>query len=79
MDGVSMRTHLAHVSHLETVDGGAKRVLGRVGRGFIPSVLKGYSRKILQRGIDAILGSSKTEAEHRASSRPAAPDRSSNA
>jgi hypothetical protein len=28
-------------------------------------VLKGYSRKILQRGIDAILGSLKTEAERR--------------
>jgi hypothetical protein len=34
----------------------------------IPRALKGFSRKILQRGIDGLLGSLKTEAEHRASS-----------
>ena len=36
-------------------------------RGLIPSVLKGYSRKILKRGIDGILRSLKAEAERRAS------------
>jgi hypothetical protein len=35
-------------------------------RGLIPTVLKNYSRRILQRGIDSILASLKTEAERRA-------------
>jgi hypothetical protein len=38
-----------------------------VFRGLIPSALKKYSRKVLQRGIDGILGSLKFEAERRAS------------
>ena len=35
-------------------------------RGLIPSVLTGYSRRTLRRGIDAILAALKVEAERRA-------------
>ena len=66
--GSAMGIHVVHVFHLETVEDGTSVRSADSFRGFIPSVLKGYSRKILQRGIDAILGSLKTEAEHRASS-----------
>ena len=63
-----MGIHVVHVFHLETVEDGTSVRSAESFRGFIPSVLKGISRKILRRGIDAILGSWKTEAEHRASS-----------
>jgi hypothetical protein len=63
--GVSMGIHAVHVFHLEPFEGGAIVRSAESFRGFIPSVLKGYSRKILQRGIDGILGSLKTEAERR--------------
>jgi len=63
--GVSMGIHAVHVFHLESAGGGTRVRSAESFRGFIPSVLKGYSRKILQRGIDAILGSLKTEAERR--------------
>ena len=65
--GVSMGIHAVHVFHLEPVGRGTSVRSAESFRGFIPSVLKGYSRKILQRGIDGILGSLKTEAERRAS------------
>ena len=65
--GVSMGIHAVHVFHLEPVDGGTSARSAESFRGFIPSVLKGYSRKILRRGIDGILTSLKTEAERRTS------------
>ena len=63
--GVSMGIHAVHVFHLESAGGGTRVRSAESFRGFIPSVLKGYSRKILQRGIGAILGSLRTEAERR--------------
>ena len=65
--GVSMGIHAVHVFHLEPLDGGTTVRSAESFRGFIPSVLKGYSRKILRRGIDGILTSLKTEAERRTS------------
>ena len=67
MDGVSMGIHAVHVFYLEQLDGGTSVRSAESFRGLIPSVLKGYSRKILRRGIDGILGSLKTETERRAS------------
>jgi uncharacterized protein YndB with AHSA1/START domain len=63
--GVSMGIHAVHVFHFEPSDGGTRVRSAESFRGFIPSVLKKYSRKVLQRGIDGILRSLKTEAERR--------------
>jgi hypothetical protein len=65
--GVSMGIHAVHVFHFEVSEGGTRARSDESFRGFIPSVLKKYSRKVLQRGIDNILSSLKTEAERRAS------------
>jgi uncharacterized protein YndB with AHSA1/START domain len=65
--GVTMGIHAVHVFHFEPSDGGTRARSAESFRGFIPSVLKKYSRKVLQRGIDGILRSLKTEAERRAS------------
>ncbi|HSD48703.1 MAG TPA: SRPBCC family protein [Actinomycetota bacterium] len=65
--GVTMGIHAVHVFRFEPRDGGTLARSAESFRGFIPTVLKGYSRKILQRGIDDILRSLKTEAERRAS------------
>ena len=65
--GVTMGIHAVHVFRFEPTDGGTLARSAESFRGFIPSVLKGYSRKVLQRGIDNILRSLKTEAERRAS------------
>jgi uncharacterized protein YndB with AHSA1/START domain len=65
--GVSMGIHAVHVFHFEPSDGGTRARSAESFRGLIPSVLKKYSRKVLQRGIDGILGSLKIEAEGRAS------------
>jgi hypothetical protein len=64
--GVTMGIHAVHVFHFEPSDGGTLARSAESFRGIIPSVLKGYSRKILKRGIDGILGSLKAEAERRA-------------
>jgi hypothetical protein len=55
------------VFHFEPFEGGTRARSAESFRGFIPSALKGYSRRILQRGIDGILASLKTEAERRGS------------
>lgn len=65
--GVSMGIHAVHVFHFEASEGGTRARSAESFRGFIPSVLKRYSRKILRRGIESILSSLKTEAERRAS------------
>ena len=65
--GVSMGIHAVHVFHFEPFEGGTRARSAESFRGSIPSALKGYSRKILQRGIDGILASLKTEAERRGS------------
>jgi hypothetical protein len=65
--GVTMGIHAVHVFHFESSDGGTRAHSAESFRGLIPSVLKGYSRKVLQRGIDGILRSLKVEAERKAS------------
>jgi hypothetical protein len=65
--GISMGIHAIHVICLEPNDGGTLARSAESFRGLIPSALKKYSRKVLQRGIDGILGSLKFEAERRAS------------
>lgn len=63
--GVTMRIRAVHVFRLSPADGGTSVRSEESWRGVIPSVLKGYSRRTLQKGIDAILGSLKAEAERR--------------
>jgi uncharacterized protein YndB with AHSA1/START domain len=65
--GTSMGIHAVHVFYFEPSDGGTRARSAESFRGLIPSVLKKYSRKILQRGIDGTLESLKIEAERRAS------------
>ena len=65
--GISMGIHAVHVFHFEPSDGGTRARSAESFPDLIPSVLKKYSRKVLQRGIDGILGSLKIEAERRAS------------
>lgn len=65
--GVTMGIHAVHVFWFEPTDGGTVARSAESFRGFIPSVLKRYSRKVLQRGIDGLLASLKTEVERRAS------------
>jgi uncharacterized protein YndB with AHSA1/START domain len=67
--GVTMRIHAVHVFRFEPSNGGTLASSAESFRGFIPSVLKTYSRKVLQRGIDGILESLKAEAERRAPAR----------
>jgi uncharacterized protein YndB with AHSA1/START domain len=64
--GVTMGIHAVHVFRFEPRDGGTLARSAESFRGFIPRVLRGYSRKVLQRGIDGILASLKIEAERRA-------------
>ena len=67
--GVTMGIHAVHVFHFEPSDGGTRARSEESFRGLIPTVLRGYSRKVLQRGIDRILALLKVEAERRASAR----------
>jgi hypothetical protein len=71
--GKAMGINAVHVFQLEGRNGGTLAKSQESFRGLIPSVLKSYSRKILQRGIDGILSALKTEAERRAGSAPNAP------
>jgi len=64
--GKSMGIHAVHVFHLESRDGQTTVRSEESFRGLIASLLRGYSRKVLQRGIDSILGAMKAEAERRA-------------
>jgi uncharacterized protein YndB with AHSA1/START domain len=64
--GETMGIHAVHMFHFEPMDGGTLARSAESFRGLIPSVLKKYSRNILQRGIDGILESLKIEAERRA-------------
>jgi hypothetical protein len=61
-----MGIHAVHVFWFEPRDAGTLARSAESFRGFIPSVLKGYSRKVLRRRIDRILGALKTESERRA-------------
>jgi len=64
--GVTMGIHAVHVFWFEPRGGGTLVRSAESFRGLLPSVLKGYSRKVLRRGIDGILRSLKAEAERRA-------------
>jgi hypothetical protein len=64
--GTTMGIHAVHVFHFEPIDGGTLARSAESFRGFIPTVLRGYSRKVLRRGIDGILAALKAEAERRA-------------
>ena len=65
--GVTMRIHAVHVFRLSAANGGTVVRSEESFRGLIPTVLTGYSRRTLQKGIDAILAALKVEAERRAS------------
>jgi len=67
--GVTMGIHAVHVFGFESSDGGTRARSEESFRGLIPSVLRGYSRRVLQRGIDRILAMLKAEAERRSSAR----------
>jgi hypothetical protein len=54
------------VFHFDPRDGGALARSAESFRGLIPSVLKKYSRGILQRVFDGFLAALKMEAERRA-------------
>jgi hypothetical protein len=64
--GKIMGIHAVHMFHFEPVDGGTLARSAESFRGLIPSVLRKYRRRFLQRGIDSILVSLKIEAERRA-------------
>jgi hypothetical protein len=65
--GVTMRIHAVHVFRFERSGGGTIARSAESFRGVIPTILRRYSRRVLQRGIDGILRSLKVEAERRAS------------
>jgi len=58
-----MGIHAVHVFRFEPSDGGTRARSCESFRGLIPSVLKRYSRGVLERGIESFLRSLKTEAE----------------
>jgi uncharacterized protein YndB with AHSA1/START domain len=68
--GRTMGIHAVHVFHLDPSEGGTLARSEESFRGLIPSVLRRYSRKVLQRGIDGILAALKAEAERRAAASP---------
>ena len=67
--GESMGIHAVHVFILEPEDGGTRARSAESFRGVIPTVLKGYSRKVLRRGLESVLASLKAEAERRDAAR----------
>jgi uncharacterized protein YndB with AHSA1/START domain len=67
--GVTMGIHAVHVFRSERSNGGTRAHSEESFRGLIPTVLRGYSRRVLQRGIDRILALLKSEVERRASAR----------
>lgn len=66
--GTTMGIHAIHVFHFAPMEGGTLARSDESFTGLIPSVLKSYSRRTLQRGIDTILRALKVEAERRARS-----------
>lgn len=65
--GVTMGIHAVHVFRFEPKDGGTMARSEESWRGVLPSLLKGYSRKTIQRAIDGVLASLKVESERRMS------------
>jgi hypothetical protein len=64
--GKTMGISAIHVFRFEPMDGGTLARSAESFRGILPAVLKGYSRRILQCGIDRFLASLKSEVERRA-------------
>jgi hypothetical protein len=64
--GTTMGIHAVHVFRFQPKGGGTFARSEESFSGVIPRVLKSYSRKTLQRGIDSILVALRAEAERRA-------------
>jgi hypothetical protein len=65
--GTTMRIAAIHVFRFQPQGAGTVARSEESWEGFIPTMLKGYSRKTLDRGIRSVLSHLKTEAERRAS------------
>jgi hypothetical protein len=65
--GTTMTIKAVHVFRFQAMDGGTLARSEESWEGLIASVLKGYSRRTLDRGIRNVLAHLKTEAERRAS------------
>ena len=64
--GTTMSINAVHVFRFEARDGGTLARSAESWEGLVASILKGYSRKTLNKGIQRILSLLKTEAERRA-------------
>jgi uncharacterized protein YndB with AHSA1/START domain len=64
--GRTMGIRAVHVYRFEPMDGGTLARSSESWEGLIPSLLKGWSRRTLERGIADSLGRLKAEAERRA-------------
>ena len=65
--GTTMGIRAVHVFRFQATDGGSLARSEESWDGPFPSLLKGFSRRTLDKGIRSVLVSLKTEAEHRAS------------
>ena len=64
--GTTMGIRAVHVFRFQPGDGGALARSEESWEGLLPSLLKGYSRRTLDKGIRSVLAHLKTEAERRA-------------
>ena len=64
--GKTMGIKAVHVFYFEARDGGTHARSEESFEGLLASLLKGYSRRTLERGIESMLSDLKTEAERRA-------------
>ena len=64
--GTTMGIRAVHVFRFKASDGGTLARSEESWAGLLPSVPKGYSRRILDKGIRNVLGHLKVEAERRA-------------
>lgn len=66
--GRTMGIRAVHVFRFEAQDGGTRAYSAESFDGLIPRMLRGYSRRTLEKGIRSILARLKAEAERRAPS-----------
>ena len=64
--GRTMGIRAIHIFRLESSDGGTLARSEESWAGFVPTLLRGYSRRTLDRGIRSVLRLLKDEAERRA-------------
>jgi uncharacterized protein YndB with AHSA1/START domain len=64
--GTTMGIKAVHVFHFRPSDGGTLARSEESWEGLLPSLLKGYSRRTLDKGIRSVLAHLKVEAERRA-------------